>query len=182
MYNESAMSDRDEEMLMLHQLFLGLGSNLGDRWANLQRAVRALADLMVIEAISPVYKTAPWGLKTQPEFLNLCLSTSTVLKPLPLLTEIKKIENRLGRKPSVRWGPRLLDIDILFYDDLILADEQLTIPHPQLAERAFVLAPLADLAPHFQHPQSSLTVEQMLAKVDQTAVYKLPKALFEEEP
>jgi 7,8-dihydro-6-hydroxymethylpterin-pyrophosphokinase len=76
----------------------------------------------------------------------------------------------------------LLDIDILFYDDLILADEQLTIPHPQLAERAFVLAPLADLAPHFQHPQSSLTVEQMLAKVDQTAVYKLPKALFEEEP
>ena len=167
---------------MSHQLFLGLGSNLGDRQANLQRAVWALADFIMLKAISPVYESTPWGLKTQSDFLNLCLSATTSLKPLPLLTEIKKIETRLGRKPGLRWGPRLIDIDILFYDDLILAEEKVTIPHPRLAERAFVLAPLADLAPHLQHPQSGLTVAQMLAAVNQATVHRLPEPLFEEEP
>jgi 2-amino-4-hydroxy-6-hydroxymethyldihydropteridine diphosphokinase len=181
-YNEPAMTDGAKGMWMPHQLFLGLGSNLGDRWAILRRAVQALADLMVIEALSPVYETEPWGLKRQPYFLNLCLAATTALEPLPLLAGIKRIEARLGRKPGLRWGPRLVDIDILFYDNLIMADEQLTIPHPRLAERAFVLAPLADLAPHFRHPGSGFTVGQMLAMVDQTGVHRLAEPLFEEAP
>lgn len=181
-YNEPAMTDGTEGMWMPHQLFLGLGSNLGDRWTILQRAVQALADLMVIEALSPVYETAPWGLKRQPDFLNLCLSATTALEPLPLLTGIKRIEARLGRKLGLRWGPRLVDIDVLFYDNLVMGDEQLTIPHPRLAERAFVLAPLADIAPHFQHPESGLTAGQMLAMVDQRGVQRLPEPLFEEVP
>ncbi len=165
-----------------HQLFLGLGSNLGDRQANLRRAVRALADLMLIETISPIYQTTPWGLEAQPDFLNLCLSATTLLKPLPLLTEIKQIEIELGRQPNIRWGARLIDIDILFYNDQIVTEKTLTIPHAHVAERAFVLAPLADLAPHFCHPQTGLTVAQMLVEVGGTAVHKLPQPLFEEMP
>lgn len=164
-----------------HQLFLGLGSNLGDRQANLQCAVQALTDLIVIKAISPLYQTVPWGLETQPDFLNLCLRATTSLEPLPLLTEIKKIERDLGRQPGLRWGPRLIDIDILFYNNLIFTSERLTIPHPHLAERAFVLAPLADLSPDFRHPQTGLTVTQMLTAVDQTGLRQLAAPLFNEE-
>jgi 2-amino-4-hydroxy-6-hydroxymethyldihydropteridine diphosphokinase len=164
-----------------HQLFLALGTNLGDRWDNLRQAVRALAALMVVETISPVYETAPWGIAAQPEFLNICLSGCTALAPHPLLASIKDLEVRLGRRPGLRWGPRLIDIDILFYDDLILRSEGLTIPHPHLAERAFVLAPLADIAPQFRHPQTGLSVAQMAAAVDMTSVHKLDEPLFEEE-
>ena len=167
-----------------HLLFLALGTNLGDRRENLRRAVRALAGLMVIEAISPIYETAPWGLAEQPNFLNMCLSATTGLLPRPLLAKIKDLEIRLGRKPGPRWGPRLIDIDLLFYDDLILQVEDaegLTIPHPRLAERAFVLAPLADIAPQFRHPQTGLSAAQMAAAVDLTSARKLPEPLFREE-
>ena len=161
-----------------HQIILGLGGNLGDRKANLRQAVQALAKWVTIQAISPIYQTVPWGLADQPDFLNLCLAATTTLDPLPLLTQIKKIEAELGRQPGVRWGPRLIDIDILFYDDLILNTESLTIPHPHLAERAFVLAPLADLVPDFRHPQSQRTVAHMLTTVDSTAVNRLAEPLF----
>lgn len=164
-----------------HRVFLALGTNLGDRWDNLRQAVRALAALMVVETISPVYETAPWGIEDQPEFLNICLSATTTLAPHPLLAAIKDLEVKLGRRPGPRWGPRLIDIDILFYDDLILQSEGLTIPHPHLAERVFVLAPLADIAPQFRHPQTGLSVAQMAKAVDMTSVRKLDVPLFEEE-
>jgi len=164
-----------------HRIFLALGTNLGDRWDNLRQAVWGLAALMVVETISPVYETAPWGIEDQPKFLNICLSATTALAPHPLLAAIKDLEVRLGRWPGLRWGPRLIDIDILFYDDLILQSEGLTLPHPHLAERAFVLAPLADIAPQFRHPQTGLSVAQMAAAVGVTSVHKLDEPLFEEE-
>jgi 2-amino-4-hydroxy-6-hydroxymethyldihydropteridine diphosphokinase len=168
------------EMRTQHQLFLGLGSNLGDRQANLRGAVEALANFMAVEAISPLYQTAPWGMEAQPDFLNLCLVAATSLEPISLLTAVKKIETQLGRQPAARWGPRLIDIDILFYGDLVLSREGLTIPHPQLHQRAFVLAPLADLTPDLRHPQTDLTIAQMLTAVDQTGIHKLAEPLFTE--
>lgn len=163
------------------RILLALGTNLGDRWANLRRAVRALARLMVVERVSPVYETAPWGIADQPEFLNLCLSATTTLAPEPLLAALKGLEARLGRRPGRRWGPRLIDMDLLFYDDLIWQGGGLSLPHPRLAERAFVLAPLADIAPGFRHPQSGLTVAEMAAAVDMTAVRQLAEPLCEAE-
>ncbi|MCB8943111.1 MAG: 2-amino-4-hydroxy-6-hydroxymethyldihydropteridine diphosphokinase [Ardenticatenaceae bacterium] len=165
-----------------HQLFLSLGTNIGQRHVNLRRAVHALADLMTITAISPIYQTAPWGLEAQPDFLNICLAASTPLEPVPLLQAIKTVENQLGRQPTVRWGPRLIDIDILFYNSQILTTDQLTIPHPHLTERAFVLAPLADIAPQFVHPQNGRTIHQLLAHIDQTTVHQLNDPLFKEKP
>ena len=162
-----------------HQIFLSLGTNLGDRRLNLQQAARGLAGQMEIEAISPIYETAPWGQIDQPDFLNICLSAITALRPYPLLAKIKNLEIELGRKPGPLWGPRLIDIDILFYNDLAFRNEGLILPHPRPAERAFVLAPLADIAPHVCHPQTGLSVSQMLSAVDRTSVRRLGQLLFE---
>ncbi len=162
-------------------VFLGLGTNLGNRRANLRRAVTALEQILTVQAISPVYRTAPWGQPDQPYFFNLCLKVATSLAPLSLLAQLKTIETDLGRRPSHRWGPRLIDLDILFYNGLILQSDTLIIPHARLAERAFVLAPLADLAPGLVHPQTGLSVGQMLAEVDATGVQKLAQPLFKVE-
>ena len=159
-------------------ILLGLGTNLGDRRANLQRAVRALTALTRIRAISPVYQTAPWGLTDQPDFLNLCLFATTTLPPHSLLAELKQLERTLGRQPGRRWGPRLIDVDILFYGAQTINEAGLTIPHPRLAERAFVLAPLADIAPDWPHPQTGLTVAQMLAAVDTSGVHRLDEKIL----
>ena len=159
---------------MTNQVFLALGSNLGQRHKNLQQAVVALGDFLTIQAVSPVYETAPWGKTDQPDFLNFCLQATTTLDPLSLLTSCKTAETQLGRTPSEHWGPRLIDIDIIFYNDLVLESEKLTIPHPRLSERAFVLAPLADLAPAFSHPVNGRTVIQLLSDVDTATVQQLP--------
>jgi 2-amino-4-hydroxy-6-hydroxymethyldihydropteridine diphosphokinase len=119
---------------------------------------------------SPVYETLPWGVTDQPAFLNMVLSGKTHLAPLALLACLKKLELQLGRLPSIRYGPRKIDIDILFYGNLILNTPKLTIPHPRLHERAFVLVPLADLAAEFAHPLLGKTVRQMLAEIDTTGV------------
>lgn len=162
-------------------VFLGLGTNLGNRRANLRRAVTALGQILTVEAISPVYRTAPWGQTDQPYFFNLCVKAATSLAPLSLLAQLKTIETDLGRRPGQRWGPRLIDIDILFYNGLILQSDSLVIPHMHLAERAFVLAPLADLAPGLVHPQTGLSVGRLLAEVDVTGVQKLSQPLFKAE-
>ncbi len=127
-------------------IYLALGSNLGDRPANLEAALAAMPAGVKVLARSPVYETPPWGLTDQPDFLNMVVKGETRLSPLRLLTGLKRLEKNLGRLPSVRYGPRLIDIDILFYDDLVLHTPELTLPHPHLHERAFVLVPLADLA------------------------------------
>jgi 2-amino-4-hydroxy-6-hydroxymethyldihydropteridine diphosphokinase len=163
------------------EVFLGLGTNLGDRWANLRRAVQGLAPLTRVKMISPVYETKAWGVTDQPDFLNICLAGTTTLAPWPLLEELKALETALGRQKGERWGPRVIDIDILFYHNLIFQHERLTIPHLQIASRSFVLVPLADIAPDLIHPQTGLTVAQMLAQIDTADVRKLTKPLLEVE-
>jgi len=151
-------------------LYLALGTNLGERFANLQAAIAALPPAIRVLDRSPVYETPPWGLTDQPAFLNMVLKGGTRLAPPALLAHLKQLETKLGRLPAVRWGPRLIDMDILFYDAWILNTPELVIPHPRLHERAFVLVPLADLAPGFIHPVLGKTVSQMLAALDTTGV------------
>jgi 2-amino-4-hydroxy-6-hydroxymethyldihydropteridine diphosphokinase len=151
-------------------LYLALGTNLGNRFANLQDAIAALPPAIHVLDRSPVYETPPWGFTDQPAFLNMVLKCGTRLAPLALLAHLKHLETELGRLPAVRWGPRLIDMDILFYDGLILDTPELVIPHPRLHERAFVLVPLADLAPGFVHPVLGKPVSRMLAAVDTTGV------------
>lgn len=157
----------------MSMIYLSLGSNLDDRYANLQRAVGELNKFLKITAISPVFATEPWGDVDQPLFLNVCVAASGNLPPHELLHQIKRVENDMGRAPTRRWGPRLIDIDILFYDQVVIEDEGLTIPHPRVAERAFVLAPLAVINPDLRHPQTGLSVREMLEKVDATGVERM---------
>jgi len=153
-----------------HHVFLGLGTNLGDRLGFLQAAVEMLPPQVRVRRLSPVYETPPWGYLDQPAFLNQVLEGETALEPLALLDYLKQCEAAVGRVKSFQYGPRQIDLDILFYDDLTLDDPLLTIPHPLIAQRAFVLAPLADLAPELCHPRSGRTVAAMLAEIGRDGV------------
>lgn len=155
---------------MVHTVFIALGTNLGDRQANLRAALDGLAPQVKLLAESALYETEPWGFADQPAFLNMVLHAATDLAPLALLEHLKTLESSLGRMPSFRNGPRLIDLDILFYDDLILETPALTIPHPRLHERAFVLVPLADLAPQLIHPVLGRSVAQLSEAVDRRGV------------
>jgi GTP cyclohydrolase-4 len=142
--------------------YLGLGSNLGNRRRNLAQALELMSKNVEVQRISSIYETEPVGYEQQPLFLNLVCRVSTMLLPEELLGFLKEIENSLDRKPSFRNAPRPIDIDILFYDDVVLASQELTIPHPRLTERAFVLVPLAEIAPGLVHPVKRKTVGQLL--------------------
>jgi 2-amino-4-hydroxy-6-hydroxymethyldihydropteridine diphosphokinase len=132
----------------MRRIGLGLGANLGDPAENLRRAVASLSDAgIVFDALSSLYATAPWGVADQPDFVNACALARTSLAPLALLDLVKETEKALGRAETRRWGPRVIDIDILFHGDLRWRDDRLTLPHPGLFERAFVLVPLAEIAP-----------------------------------
>ena len=145
------------------RVFLGIGTNLGDRERNLQAALAILSQKMVILKESSIYQTAPWGYLDQPAFLNQVIEAQTDLSPLNLLGFLKDTEKALGRQANFRYGPRLIDLDILFYGNRIIQTPRLQIPHPRIAQRAFVLAPLAEIAPDFVHPQNRQTVTQLLA-------------------
>lgn len=148
---------------MTEIVYLALGTNLGDRAANLRTAAAALPPLVQVRRASPVYQTPPWGVLEQPAFLNQVLEAETDLEPAELLAYLKKLEADLGRKPGVRYGPRLIDLDILFYGNRVVDLPGLHIPHEHLAKRDFVLVPLTDLAPELRHPLSGQTMAGLLA-------------------
>lgn len=158
---------------MTSPVYLALGTNLGDREANLQKAKELMEPKVQILRESGIYATPPWGYTDQPEFLNQVIEVDTLLHPLPLLQKLKRIEKALGRVETFRNGPRLIDLDILFYDQEILDGKRIQIPHPRLQDRAFVLVPLDELAPDFVHPVLGETVHELLMKIDREGVRRL---------
>lgn len=137
----------------MHRVFCSLGSNQGDRLAYIQNGVKLLLGIGCENVTSSgVYETKAWGLKEQPDFLNICLGLDTELEAYQFLDAIIQIERQLGRQREIKWGPRTLDIDILLYDEVVLKEDILTIPHPYMQVRKFVIMPLAELAPNVIHP------------------------------
>ena len=143
--------------------YISIGSNLGDREENCKQALRLLqANGILIKKQSRMYETEPWGIKDQPKFINMAVEVETDKKPEELLRVLEEIEKEIGRTETVKWGPRVIDLDILFYDDLILKTPDLEIPHPLLHERGFVLKPLSEIAPDKKHPVTGKTVKEMI--------------------
>jgi 2-amino-4-hydroxy-6-hydroxymethyldihydropteridine diphosphokinase len=154
-----------------HRVAIALGSNLGDSLSILKAALQVLAETpgIQVEAQSPVYQTVAIG-PPQPDYLNLCALLSTSLIPQSLITQLLETEAQFGRVRRERWGPRLLDIDLLLFDDLILSQPGLDIPHPRMAQRAFVLVPLSDIAPSWVEPVSQQTIAELVQQVDCSGV------------
>ena len=150
--------------------YLCLGSNLGEREKNLTQALSLLSQEINLEKVSPVYETEPVGYKEQPLFLNLVCQITTDLNPRELLRLAKTIERKMRRAPSRQINsPRLIDIDILFYDNRIIETQDLTIPHPRLPQRAFVLIPLSDIAPKLVHPVLGNSIAELASNVQGTS-------------
>jgi 2-amino-4-hydroxy-6-hydroxymethyldihydropteridine diphosphokinase len=149
----------------MKRVYLSLGSNLGDRAAHLQRALGELAASGIeVTRISPFYRTEPVDYRPQPWFLNAVAEVRTELLPLRLLGTLQRIESKMGRRRTMPKGPRTIDLDILFYDNAVVRAPALTIPHPRMEARKFVLVPLGELVPDFHHPVTRKTVREMLSE------------------
>jgi 2-amino-4-hydroxy-6-hydroxymethyldihydropteridine diphosphokinase len=151
------------------RVYLGLGSNLGDRGGNLRKALSVLdeTDGVAVITVSSCYETPAVGPVTdQEDFYNAVVEIETTLSPQELLTRIKSVERELGRVPRERWGPRVIDIDILLWNNNVLQEEGLTVPHPEMTTRAFVLTPLAELAPDVVHPVARKSVAELASQLD----------------
>ena len=156
---------------MSKKVYLGLGSNLGNREENLREALSILGetDGIIVRTVSSCYETEPIGPVTdQNDFYNIVAEIETTLSPRELLTCINSTERLLGRVPGERWGPRVIDIDILLWDNVVLDEEQLKIPHPEMTTRAFVLTPLAEIAPDVVHPTAHKNIAKLASQLDDT--------------
>lgn len=151
---------------MMHEAFVAIGTNLGDRSANCARAI-ALVESAGIRLLrcSREYRTEPWGLADQPWFLNMVIKVESDLAPRELLGALKRIEKEMGREKGCRWGPRVIDLDILLYENAVVDEPDLQIPHPRMHERQFALQPLCDLAPDVVHPLLRKTVRSLLKEL-----------------
>ena len=155
--------------------YLSIGGNLGDRLSNLKRCVELIAESIGdIQTKSSVYETKAWGNENQPDFFNIAISVETALDPYQLLEQIHDIELKLGRNRLQHWGERTIDIDILFYDEMVIKTDKLTIPHPLIQERMFVLEPLNEIFPKFIHPILKKSVKELYKECkDKLSVRKL---------
>jgi len=149
------------------KVYLSLGTNLGDKLYNLTRAISDLSKLpgTRVISISSVYETLPWGISGQPGFLNQAAAIETAFEPISMLNALRDIEIKMGRQSREKWGPREIDIDILLFGDLIIASEQLTVPHPFLRKRLFVLVPLQEIEPDLVFPEDGASIEEVLNSV-----------------
>lgn len=152
---------------MMRRVYVGIGSNLGDREFLIRKAVESLRQLPQtnVSGVSSLYDTEPVGETEQPPFLNAVAWIETELLPRELLWQMLLIEKRMGRVRSKRWGPRSIDLDLLFYDDELIEEPDLQVPHPEAHRRAFVLYPLLELDPNFRHPVTGETVRRMIQKL-----------------
>ncbi|WP_459995878.1 2-amino-4-hydroxy-6-hydroxymethyldihydropteridine diphosphokinase [Marinitoga arctica] len=155
---------------------IALGSNVGDRLKNIKKAIELLSEHVEIIKISNIYETEPWGYTEQENFLNACILINTKLSPKKLLETCKKIEQLLKRKHRFKWGPREIDLDILYYEDIILEEENLIIPHKYIFERDFVIVPLNDVSPNWTHPIIKKTVYEKFKEIDKSKIH-----IYEEE-
>jgi 2-amino-4-hydroxy-6-hydroxymethyldihydropteridine diphosphokinase len=147
-------------------VYIGLGSNVGDRHRNCLAAIELLRQNgLLVARQSSMHETEPWGVTDQPEFVNMTVETETDLAPIKLLEVLKKIEKDMGRQDTMKWGPRIIDLDILLYDDIIMKTDSLTIPHSLMHERAFVLRPLSEIAGNFIHPVLKKSITDLLKEV-----------------
>jgi 2-amino-4-hydroxy-6-hydroxymethyldihydropteridine diphosphokinase len=156
-----------------YTVYIGLGSNMGDRVAALREAVRRLQAIIKIDTVSQLYVAAPLGYVRQDAFINAVTRGTTTLKPQDLLHELQQMERAMGRRPGVQYGPRPIDLDILLYGAAQIESPTLIIPHPELANRAFVLKPLAEIAPNLMHPTLYYTITQLLQDADDASQVKV---------
>ena len=145
--------------------YIGLGSNLGNRIENCISALEEISNFTVIKNISSFYETEPMGVEDQPKFINAVAKVSTLLSPLNLLNALKEVERQLGRSRTERWGPRVIDLDLLLYEDFVLQSQELTIPHKELHRRRFVLEPLCEIEPWLEHPVLKKTLSTLLKEL-----------------
>lgn len=150
-----------------HTTYIALGSNIGDSETYLNEAIEKIGQIptCTVEKVSSYLVTEPYGVTDQPDFLNACLKMRTLLYPEELLKELNRIEKEAGRERIIHWGPRTLDLDILLYDDIVLEEDDLCIPHVEMHKRSFVLEPLAEIAPYKRHPVYGKTVREMLEEI-----------------